>query len=318
MLARRDEVDLVVVTVRVARHCEPVLAALKAGKPVLCEWPLAMDLAKAEELAAFASDRGGGTAVGLQGRSAPVVPYLRDLLGDGYVGDVLSTTLVASVARRGRARARRAAVAVPHARAARAVAQWLQRRARPMHWPSLSASHVFRVMPGQPWSVSLRGSVHCEPQAKGDAVITDQFEDMGPIDYMVMEWGGDQPATGEVMPLLMDLVDRGLVRILDLAFLSKNADGEVSTLDLTELAQEDAGLADFEGAASGLIGQDDLDDAATALEPNTVAAVLVWENLWAAPVAVALRRTGGQLVASGRIPVQALLASLDASEAIHG
>ena len=95
-LAACDEVDLVVVTVRVARHREPVLAALSAGKPVLCEWPLAVDLAEAHELAAFASDRRVRTAVGLQGRSAPVVRYLRDLVGEGYVGDVLSTTLVAS------------------------------------------------------------------------------------------------------------------------------------------------------------------------------------------------------------------------------
>jgi predicted dehydrogenase len=73
-----------------------VLAALNAGKPVLCEWPLAMDLAEAEELATSASDRGVRTAVGLQGRSAPAVRYLRDLVADGYIGDVLSTTLVAS------------------------------------------------------------------------------------------------------------------------------------------------------------------------------------------------------------------------------
>ena len=95
-LAGCDEVDLVVVTVRVARHREPVLAALGASRAVLCEWPLAMDLAEAEELAALASDRRVRTAVGLQGRSAPVVRYLRDLVADGYVGDVLSTTLVAS------------------------------------------------------------------------------------------------------------------------------------------------------------------------------------------------------------------------------
>jgi predicted dehydrogenase len=95
-LAARDEVDLIVVTVRVARHREPVLAALNAGKPVLCEWPLAMDLAEAQELAGFAGDRALRTAVGLQGRSAPVVRYLRDLVADGYVGEVLSTTLVAS------------------------------------------------------------------------------------------------------------------------------------------------------------------------------------------------------------------------------
>jgi hypothetical protein len=76
-------------------------------------------------------------------------------------------------------------------------------------------------------------------------------------------------------------------------------------------------MADFEGASSGLLGQDDLEEAAVALEPGTLAAVLVWENRWAAPIAVALRRSGGQLVASGRIPVQALIASLDASEPIH-
>lgn len=95
-LAACDEVDLVVVTVRVARHREPILAALSAGKPVLCEWPLARGLAGAEALAGFASDRRVRTAVGLQGRSAPVVRYLRDLVADGYVGEVLSTTLIAS------------------------------------------------------------------------------------------------------------------------------------------------------------------------------------------------------------------------------
>ena len=86
-------------------------------------------------------------------------------------------------------------------------------------------------------------------------------------------------------------------------------------IDIGDLAS--AGLAEFEGASSGLLGQDDLEDAASALEPGTVAAVLVWENRWAAPVATALRRSGGQLVASGRIPIQAILASLDASEAVH-
>jgi Family of unknown function (DUF6325) len=142
-----------------------------------------------------------------------------------------------------------------------------------------------------------------------------QLEEMGPIDYLIMEWSGDQPVTGEVMPLLLDLVDRNLIRIIDLAFLVKAEDGSVAGLDFAEAAAKDAGLAEFEGASSGLLGQDDIEEAANALEPGTVAAVLVWENLWAAPVAVALRRSGGQLVASGRIPVQALIASLDAAEA---
>jgi hypothetical protein len=143
----------------------------------------------------------------------------------------------------------------------------------------------------------------------------EQLAEMGPIDYMVLEWAGDQPATGEVMPLLLDLVDRGVIRILDLAFIVKGEDGSVAAIDLAEAALQDGGLAEFLGASSGLLGQDDLEEAASVLEPGTVAGVLVWENRWAAPVAVALRRSGGQLVASGRIPVQAVLASLDATEA---
>jgi hypothetical protein len=147
------------------------------------------------------------------------------------------------------------------------------------------------------------------------AVSEDQLEELGPIDYMVLEWAGDQPVTGEVMPLLLDLVDRDIIRILDIAFLVKADDGSVAAIDFADLAQKSEGLAEFEGASSGLLGQDDLEEAAAALEPGTVAGVLVWENRWAAPVAMALRRSGGQLVANGRIPVQAILAALDASEA---
>ena len=144
-----------------------------------------------------------------------------------------------------------------------------------------------------------------------------QLDEMGPIDFMVLEWDGEQPVTGEVMPLLLDLVDRGIIRILDLGFIVKDADGSVVARDFAEVAQRSDGLADFEGVSSGLLGQDDLEEAANAMEPGTVAAVLVWENRWAAPVATALRRSGGQLVASGRIPVQAILAALDAAEAIR-
>jgi hypothetical protein len=147
--------------------------------------------------------------------------------------------------------------------------------------------------------------------------VDEQLIEMGPIDYVVLEWAGDQPVTGEVMPLLLDLVDRGLIRILDIAFLVKAPDGSVAAIDFAEIAAKDEGLAEFEGASSGLLGQDDLEEAAAALEPGTVAGVLIWENRWAAPVAVALRRSGGQLVASGRIPVQAVIASLDATEAAN-
>lgn len=142
-----------------------------------------------------------------------------------------------------------------------------------------------------------------------------QPEEMGPIDYIVLEWAGDEPVRGEVMPMLLDLVDRGIIRILDIAFVAKDKDGAVTTPDFADLTRPDAPLAEFAGASSGLLDDEDLQDAASVLDPGTIAGVLIWENRWAAPVAVALRRSGGQLAASGRIPVQAIIASLDALEA---
>ena len=142
----------------------------------------------------------------------------------------------------------------------------------------------------------------------------EQLEELGPIDYVVLEWPGRQPEAGEVQPLLLDLVDRGIIRILDIAFVAKDEDGSVSGIELGELKQVAAAFAEFEGASSGLLGFEDLQEAAAALDPGTSAAVIVWENRWAAPVAAALRRSGGQLVASGRLPVQAILAALDALE----
>ena len=138
------------------------------------------------------------------------------------------------------------------------------------------------------------------------------IEEMGPIDFVLLEWPGRQPK-GDVAPLIVDLAERGIIRILDVAFMVKRDDGTVDSIELGEL--EGGGFGEFEGASSGLIGQEDLEEAATALEPGTSAAVLIWENRWAAPVAVALRKSGGQLVASGRIPVQSIVASLEAVEA---
>jgi hypothetical protein len=139
-----------------------------------------------------------------------------------------------------------------------------------------------------------------------------EIEELGPIDYIVLEWPGKQP-TGEAAPLIVDLADRGIINILDVAFMLKREDGTVDAIEMGDLGG--SGFEEFEGASSGLIGQDDLEEAAAALNPGTCAAVLVWENRWAAPVAVALRRSGGQLVASGRLPVQAIIAALDAAEA---
>ena len=138
------------------------------------------------------------------------------------------------------------------------------------------------------------------------------IEEMGPVDYIVLEWPGRQPQ-GDVAPMIVDLVDRGIIRVLDVAFMVKGLDGTVESIELGEL--EDGGFGEFEGATSGLIGQDDLEEAAAALDPGTSAAVLIWENRWAAPVAIALRRSGGQLVASGRLPIQSIVASLEALEA---
>lgn len=139
-----------------------------------------------------------------------------------------------------------------------------------------------------------------------------QLEELGPIDYIVIEWPGRQP-TGDAAPLILDLHDRGIIRILDVAFMVKDDDGNAAGISLEDFGVDE--FNEFEGASSGLLGDEDLDEAANALEPGTSAAVLVWENRWAAPVATALRRSGGQLVASGRLPIQAVLASLEAAEA---
>jgi len=142
----------------------------------------------------------------------------------------------------------------------------------------------------------------------------DDSIEMGPIDYLLVEWPGRQP-NGEAAPYLVDLVERGLIRILDLTFIAKAEDGSVAGLELSDLGDGAAELAVFEGASSGLISDDDVNEAAAALEPGTSAALLVYENSWAGPFAAAVRRSGGQLVASGRIPAEDVLAALDAAEA---
>ena len=138
---------------------------------------------------------------------------------------------------------------------------------------------------------------------------------MGPVDYLVVEFPGNK-MTGEGLPLLVDLVDRGIIRILDFAFVMKEPDGSVHAIAISDFDGDGPlDLAVFEGASSGLLDEGDLDEAGGVLEPGSSAGVLVYENVWAAPFARALRRGGGQLVASGRIPVQALLAAADALDA---
>jgi Family of unknown function (DUF6325) len=144
-------------------------------------------------------------------------------------------------------------------------------------------------------------------------LTADEFSEMGPIDYLLIEWPERQP-TGEAVPHLIDLVDRGLIRILDLTFIAKAEDGSVAAVEVSDLGDEGAAFAAFEGASSGLLSDEDVDEAAGALEAGTSAALLVFENRWAAQFATAVRQSGGQLVASGRIPIQAVLAALDAAE----
>ncbi|HEY1484756.1 MAG TPA: DUF6325 family protein [Micromonosporaceae bacterium] len=142
-----------------------------------------------------------------------------------------------------------------------------------------------------------------------EVAVTDE-DTMGPIDYLVIEFPGNR-MTGEALPLLVDLVDRGIVKVLDLGFISKASDGsmlELSVSDIDSDAREQLGV--FAGARSGLLSDEDLRDAANVIEPNSSAAILIYENVWAGPFAAALRRSGAQLVADGRIPVQALLAAI--------
>ena len=144
--------------------------------------------------------------------------------------------------------------------------------------------------------------------------MADDLDHMGPIDYLVLEFPGNK-MTGEAFPLLVDLVDRGLIRILDLVFIRRETDGSVVGLELSDVDGDGTlDLSVFQGATSGLLDEDDIQEAGDVLEPGSSAGILVYENVWAAPFASAVRRSGGQLVASGRIPVQAMLAALDGDE----
>jgi hypothetical protein len=132
---------------------------------------------------------------------------------------------------------------------------------------------------------------------------------MGPIDYLVVEFP-HRTTPGEGLPLFVDLVDRGIIRILDLVFIHKENDGSVRRMTVAELGPQ---LAVFEGASANFLAQEDIDDAAAAIQPDSTAGILIYENSWAAPLARAMRRGGGQLIATGRLPLQGILAALDAT-----
>jgi hypothetical protein len=145
--------------------------------------------------------------------------------------------------------------------------------------------------------------------------VSDEVEAMGPISYLIVEFPGNK-MTGEGFAALVDLVDRGLIRILDLEFVTCRDDGSVEAIQLRDLDSDgQLDLTIFEGASSGMLDQSDFDDAANALQPGSSAGILIFENRWAASFVEGLRRGGAELVAAGYIPLADLAASLDATEA---
>jgi hypothetical protein len=141
------------------------------------------------------------------------------------------------------------------------------------------------------------------------------LDELGPVDWIVVEFPGSR-FKGEIAPILDGLVERGTVRVLDLLLIRKAEDGELEFFELSDLDESEIGtLRAYETELATLLSEDDVNAVAAAVEPGSTAALLVWENRWAAPFGSAVRRAGGQLVASGRIPVQALLAAVEAEDA---
>ena len=141
--------------------------------------------------------------------------------------------------------------------------------------------------------------------------MTEAIDELGPVDYLVVEFPGNE-FKGEILPELADLVQRGIVRVLDLVVIKKEEDG---SFEAFEFGDPDFGplgeVRELETQLADLLSEDDVTAVAQTLEPGSAAGLLVYENLWAAPFASAVRRAGGQLVANGRIPVQALLGALE-------
>ncbi|HKG38113.1 MAG TPA: DUF6325 family protein [Conexibacter sp.] len=142
--------------------------------------------------------------------------------------------------------------------------------------------------------------------------------ELGPIDVVVIAYPAGSPMTGEAAPLLVDLAERGIIRVLDAMFVIKNEDGTFSGFDATNLDDKGVGsFAIFEGASSGLLGDEDVAAAAEAIEPGSAAVLIVYENRWAAPFVAAVRRNGGVPVAFERIPAQDVIDTLDALDAAN-
>jgi hypothetical protein len=141
--------------------------------------------------------------------------------------------------------------------------------------------------------------------------MTTPIDELGPVDYLVVEFPGSN-FNGEILPQLADLVDRGIVRVLDLVLIKKQEDGTFEGFEFDDIESGSLGeLRELERELADLLSEDDIVAVADALDPGSTAALLVYENSWAAPFASAVRRSGGQLIANGRIPVQALIGALE-------
>ena len=140
------------------------------------------------------------------------------------------------------------------------------------------------------------------------------LDELGPVDYVVVEFpAGASNFTGEMVAELGALVDSGTIRVIDILILTKDADGTVEAAELSDF--DDLGeLQAIETELAELLAEEDVENLAAAMDPGSVAGVLIWENLWAAPFASAARRSGGQLIANGRIPIQAIIASIEADD----
>jgi hypothetical protein len=142
-----------------------------------------------------------------------------------------------------------------------------------------------------------------------------EIDELGPVDYVVIEFpAGAQHFSGEVAGELASLVEAGTIRVLDVLVLAKDADGSVEAMELDDLDEMDE-LRVVEAQLAEILAEEDVLHLAAAMEPGSVAGVVIWENTWAAPFGSAARRAGGQLIASGRIPIQAIAAALEADEA---
>src|SRR4051794_16356791 len=153
-------------------------------------------------------------------------------------------------------------------------------------------------------------------ERRGQMMTNTPLDQLGPVDYVVVEFpAGAKNFTGEMAEELLKLVDTGTIRVVDVLILDKNDDGSVDVTEFSDVEQLGE-LRSVEAELAELLAADDVEHLAAAMEPGSTAGVLIWENLWAAPFAAAARRSGGQLIANGRIPIQAIIASIEADDMV--